>query len=161
MKKLMILPVLLVSILAVTPTIALAQDDPVAILKKHTAAIARGDVDAALALYVDDAALEGIPACRTPCVGKAAIRKALELRVKSKVKNTTIASYPSGNVLTTRNETRTKGTRKAGVDRIIRWDIIVGKGGKIVSVRSLFEFSDPQTARYFKWRKERRKKRAR
>ena len=165
MNRFIFVAALLVSFLAVSSTMALAQEEPVAIQKKHREAIARGDVDAALALYADDAVLDGFPACKilfnTPCVGKAAIRKALELRVKHKVKSTAIASYPSGNVLTSRNEVQTKGTRKAGIDRIIRWDIMEVNGGKIVSVRSLFEFSDPLTARYFKLRKEQRKARAR
>ena len=117
MKWFMIFPVLLVFTLAVTPTMALAQDDPVAILKKHKAAMERGDVDAALALYADDAAIEGGGSCRwvSPCVGKAAIRSHLEQRVMNKHRKiTVIADYPSGNFLTRQVEIRDKRTRKAG-----------------------------------------------
>ncbi len=157
MKRFMILPVLLVSILVVTSIMALAQDDPVAILKKHDAAIARGDVDAAMALYADDAIQEGGRRCR-PCVGKAAIRKFWERRVKVKARLTVIAEYPSGNVSTRRIEIRNERYSKAGIDRIVGWQITVIKGGKI-SFRLLSpELSDPQTARYFKLRREQRKK---
>jgi ketosteroid isomerase-like protein len=162
MKRFMILAVLLVSILAVSSTMALAQDDLVAFHKKHRDAIARGDVDAALALYADDAVLEGGPCSRSPCVGKAAIRKWLERSAKNKSRKITIvADYPSGNVLTTRVEVRNNQIRKAGVDRIITWGIWRIRGGKISFQHISPESSDPQTARYFKWRREQRKKRAR
>jgi len=155
MKRFMILPVLLVSILVVTPIMARAQDDPVAILKKHDAAIARGDVDAAMALYADDAIQES---GRAPRVGKAAIRKFWERRVKVKARLTIIAEYPSGNVLTRRVEIRDERTSKAGVDRFGGWQITGIKGGKISFRRLSPELSDPQTARFFKWRREQRKK---
>ena len=161
MKRFIIFPVLLVSILAVSSTIALAQEDPVAILKKHHDAMARGDVDAALALYADDAAIQGGEGCiRSACVGKAAIRKHLETRSKSR-KNTVIADYPSGNVLTRRIEQRSEQIRKAGVDRVIAWSITGVKNGKILFRRRFRETSDPQTARYTKWRREQRRNRAR
>ena len=164
MKRFMILPLLLVSILAVTQTMALAQDDPVEILKKHKAAMEQGDVDAALALYADDAAIEGGGSCRwvSPCVGKAAIRSHLEQRVKNKHRKVTvIADYPSGNFLTRQVEIRDKRTRKARVDRIIAWGITKIKDGKILFRRGFRDRSDPQTARYIKWRREQRRTHAR
>jgi len=161
MKRFMILPVLLVSILVVTPTMALAQDDPVAILKKHDAAIARGDVDAAIALYADDAIQDGGGGCfRRPCVGKAAIRKFWERIVKGKPRLTIIAEYPSGNVSTRRIEIRDERTSKAGVDRFVVWQIWGIKGGKISFLRLSPERSDPQTVRFLKFEREQRKKKA-
>ncbi len=163
MNRFMILPVLLVSILAVSPTMALAQDDPVAILKKYHTAMERGDVDAALTLYADDAVIEGGRGCssRNPCVGKAAIRKYLEQRVNRKSrKNTIIHEVPAGNVLTRRVEQRDDRTRKAGVDRIIVWSITKIKGSKIsLRRRQFLDMSDTQTARYIKWRREQRRRR--
>ncbi len=164
MKWFMIFPVLLVSTLAVTPTMALAQDNPEAILKKHKAAMERGDVDAALALYANGAAIEGGGSCHwvSPCVGKAAIRSHLEQRVKNKHRKVTvIADYPSGNFLTRQVEIREKRTRKAGVDRIIAWSVTKIKDGKILFRRGFRDRSDPQTARYIKWRREQRRASAR
>lgn len=163
MKRFMILPLLSVSILAVTPAIALAQDDPVAILKKHHAAMERGDVNAALALYADDAVIQGGGLCRglSPCVGKAAIRKYLEKRLRNKSRrNTVIADYSSGKVLTRRIEIQDKRTQKAGVDRIIAWSITGVKDGKILFRYRFREVSDPQTLRFVKWQEEQRRRRA-
>ena len=161
MHKIMVRMVICICGLMIIPGASLAQEDAATIDKKPREALTRGDVDAALALYADDAVLEGFPACNSFCRGKAAIRKALERRVEEKVTATAVASYPSGNVITTRNEVRTNGTRKAGVERVVRWDILEAKDGKIVSVRILFELSDAETARYRESRAERRKSRTR
>ncbi len=154
MKRFMILTVLLVSILAVSPTMALAQDDPVTIIQKNYDARARGDLKAALAFWADDGVLDGPGICsKSPCVGKAAIRKHFETMVKHGAKTTLVATYPSGNVVTTRYEVRHPHSREAGVERLISWSIFEVKGGKIVSQRTLRERTDPQTARYIKWLK--------
>ncbi len=161
MNRFTILAVLFFSILTVTPGRAVGQDDPVAIIQKYTDARARGDVDAALALWADDGVIDGGFGCRkSPCVGKAAIRKRIERLAKSKSKPTINAIYPSGNVVTVRQEVRHRLTRKAGLERLINWNIYEVKGGKIVSKRVLRERTDPQTARYIKWRREQRRKRA-
>jgi ketosteroid isomerase-like protein len=66
-------------------TVALAQSDPVALLEKHDEAINRGDAAGALALYADDAVMDGGGLCQAAsCVGKAAIQKELERRVANK-----------------------------------------------------------------------------
>ena len=80
--------------------------------------------------------------------------------VKRERKSTITASYPSGNVVTIRVEHTSKRMRKAGMERIIIWDIYEIKGDKIVSYRSLHERSDPQTDGWRKSREERRRKRA-
>ena len=154
MNRFMILPVLLVSILAVSPTMALAQDDPVTIIQKNYDARARGDLKAVLALWADDAVIDGGGPCsKSPCVGKAAIRKYFKITAKHGAKATLVATYPSGNVVTTRYEVRHGHSREAGVERLIGWSIFEVKGGKIVSQRTLRERTDPQTARYIKWLK--------
>ncbi len=161
MKRFMILPVLLVSILAITPTMALAQGDPVAIVEKYRNALNRGDVDAVLAFFADDAIVEASPLCTpTPCVGKTAIRKRFKRMVKSKHKSHITGKYPSGNVVTIKVEHSSKRMRKAGMERIIIWAIYEIKGNKIVSYRSLHERSDPQTDGWRKSVEERRRKRA-
>jgi hypothetical protein len=136
-------------------TVALAQVDPKALREQQFAAIARGDVAGALALYTEDAVIDGVGLCAAaPCVGKAAIQKELERRVAEKVHATALTYYVSGTVVTTRFEVRTDNTQKAGVDRIIGWDIFEMKGDKIAAARGqLWERTDPQTARFFEWQR--------
>ena len=141
-------------------TVALAQVDPAAVLKQHVDAIARGDAAGALALYTDDAVIDGGgplaggPCAAAPCVGKAAIQKELELRVAAKQRATILNTYVCGNVVTTRTESRNDLTQKAGVERIIGRTIIEFKGDKISSVYTgIPERSDPQTARFLEWRR--------
>jgi hypothetical protein len=64
MKRFVILPVLLVSILTAAPMMAVAQDDPKAIIQKYFDARARGDLKAAVAFWADDAGHEGPGRCQ-------------------------------------------------------------------------------------------------
>jgi ketosteroid isomerase-like protein len=136
-------------------TVALAQVDPAALVKQHVDAIARGDAAGALALYADDAVLDGPGLCAAaPCGGKAAIQKELERRVAAKQRGTILKQYVSGNVLTQRIEARNDAAQKAGVERYIGWDIVEVKGDKISYWRSgVLDRSDPQTARFDAWQR--------
>ena len=117
-------------------------------------AIARGDVAAALALYNDDAVLQGGLLCTAaPCVGKGAIQKELERRVARKDRATIIRKYVSGNVAAIQLELRTDAIQKAGVDRIIIWGIYEVKGDKIAYATTVPQRTDPQTARFLEWQR--------
>jgi len=159
MNRFTILSLLFVSIFTVAPTMAVAGDDPEAVIQKYYDARAQGDVDAALAFFADDAVLDA-GRCR-PCVGKAGVRKMLERAVKHKSTRTPIESYPSGNVVTQRVETRGTSSRKAGLERVICWSIWKVKNGKIAFLRHVHDRTDPQTARFIKWHREQRRARAR
>jgi hypothetical protein len=148
----------LVTVLASTLTlaasnVALAQSDPAALLEQAVEAIARGDVAGALALFADDATIDGAGLCAAaPCVGKAALQKELEREVADKVHVTILKTYVSGDVVTSRFEFRSDTVKKAGVERIIGWAIAELKGAKIASMRGgILDRSDPQTARYAEW----------
>jgi ketosteroid isomerase-like protein len=162
MNRFTILSLLFVSILTVASTMAVAEDDPVAIIHKFTDARARGDLDAALAFFADDAIIDGSGPCSSsPCVGKTAIRKwIIPHRGTNIVKASPTASYPSGSVVTQREESVHDHVRKAGLERVIYWKIYEVKSGKIVSIRAIRERTDPQTARFIKWHKERKRKHA-
>jgi ketosteroid isomerase-like protein len=135
-------------------TVAFAQVDPAALVEQHRAAIARGDVAGALALYTDDAVIDAPGRCAaTPCVGKAAIQKELESRVAVNNRATAIKNYVSDNVVTSQFEVRNDATQKAGVERAILWVIYVMKGDKIASVYGIPERTDPQTARFLEWQR--------
>jgi hypothetical protein len=127
--------VLFIILAAVTG--ARAQVDPKALRQRQIEAAARGDVAGALALYADDAVIDGAgPRVAAPCVGKAAIQKVFERRVAEKTSATGLSYYVSGPVVTTRFELRSEATQKAGVERIIGWDIFEIKGDKIVAARA-------------------------
>ncbi len=135
---------------------ALAQADPAALLEKLLETIARGDVAGALALYADDAVWDGGVECAAaPCVGKAAIQKALERLAADKTHvHTTLKNYVSGNVVTSRFEVHNDTIKKAGVERIIGWWIVETQGEKIAYLRAgIQDRSDPQTARFAEWQR--------
>jgi ketosteroid isomerase-like protein len=131
---------------------ALAQSDPGALLEKHDEAINHGDAAGALALYADDAVIDGGGCAAAPCVGKAAIQKELERRVADKPHITILKQYVSGNVVTSRVEFRSDTVKQVGVERVIGWVITEMQGEKIVYRRgSIPDRSDPQTARFAEW----------
>ena len=137
-------------------TVALAQSDPAALVKQHVEAIARGDAAGALALYADDAVIDGLVGlcAAAPCVGKAAIQKELEHRVAIHNRGTILKQYVSGNVVTQRFEVRNDVIQKAGVERIIGWNIIEMKGDKISYTHGAqAERTDSQTARFLEWQR--------
>jgi len=156
MNKFLFLVTLLVSVLTLaTPPVAPAQGDPAAVREQLMQAITRGDVAGAVALYAEDAVIDGLGVCTAaPCVGKAAIQKDIERRVTAKNPPKTLSNYVSGSVLTTRLEVSSDATRKAGAERVIVWLVYEVKDGRIVAERGpLFERTDPQTARYAEWLK--------
>jgi hypothetical protein len=142
-------------LLVAAATGARAQVDPKALLQKQFETLARGDVAGALALYTDDAVVDGAGLCAAaPCVGKAAIQKEFENRIANKVQATGLNYYVDGTVATTRYAVQSDATRKAGVDRIIGWEIVELKAGKIGSARGpVWERTDAQTARYLEWQR--------
>lgn len=140
--------------LAAAP-VALAQSDPVAVQQGLLAALARGDVQGALAFFADDAVIDtesGLCAA-APCVGKAAVQKDLERYVADRSRHATpLSTYVSGNVLLTRFEARSDLIVKAGAERIILWGVREMRGDKIaVSRCCLPERTDPQTAKFLDW----------
>src|ERR1700683_2107483 len=82
----------------------LAQADPLIVEQQLLDALARGDVQAALALFTEDAVIDsesGLCA-KAPCVGKAAIRKDFERYVADKSRRVTpLNTYVSGDVMVT------------------------------------------------------------
>jgi hypothetical protein len=142
-------------LLVAATTGAHAQGDPQALRQQQFATLARGDVAGALALYTDDAVVDGVGLCAAaPCVGKDAIQKELENQIAHKVHATVLNSYVSGSVVTTRYAVHSDSIQQAGVDRIIGWDIVEIKQGKMATVRGpLWERTDAQTARYLEWQR--------
>ena len=138
-----------------TAAAAAVQADTIAVERELLDALSRGDVQAALAFFTDDAVIDsesGLCA-KTPCVGKAAIQKDFERYVTDKSRHSKpLKSYLSGDVLVTRFEARSDTITKAGADRIILWGIREFRGDKIISSRCCMpERTDPQTAKFLEW----------
>jgi hypothetical protein len=134
---------------------AIARADPVVVQQQLLDALARGDVQAAVALFTDDAVIDtesGLCA-KAPCVGKVAIQKDFERYVADKSRRVkSLGTYVSGNILVTRFEAHSALIEKAGVDRIILWGIREMRGDKIASSRCcLPDRTDSQTARFLEW----------
>jgi ketosteroid isomerase-like protein len=142
-------------LLVVAATGVRAQVDPKALLQKQFETLARGDVAGVLALYTDDAVVDGAGLCvAAPCVGKAAIQKEFEHRITNKVQTTGLNYYVDGTVVTARYAVQSHSTQQAGVDRIIGWEIVELKAGKIGATRGpVWERTDAQTARYLEWQR--------
>jgi ketosteroid isomerase-like protein len=154
MQQVFFLITVLASTLTLTAsTVAFAQSDPAALVKQFLEAVDRGDAAGALALYADDAVIDGGWCGAAPCIGKAAIQKVLERRPADKPPvHTILKTYVSGNVVTSRFEARSDRAKKAGVERIIEWAIFETKGDKISYARvGILDRSDPQTARLDEW----------
>ena len=142
-------------LLVAAATGARAQADPKALLQKQFETLARGDVAGALALYTDDAVVDGAGLCAAaPCVGKAAIQQEFEHRIANKTQTTGLNYYVDGTVVTARYAVQSDATQQAGVDRIIGWKIVELKAGKIGATRGpVWERTDAQTARYLEWQR--------
>jgi hypothetical protein len=136
-------------------SVAIAPADPVEVQQQLTDALAKGDVATAMTLFTDDAVIDaesGLCA-RSPCVGKPAIQKDLERYVTDKTRRVkTLNTYVAGDLLVTRFEARSALIEKAGVERIILWEIREMKGDKIASTRCCMpDRTDSQTARFILW----------
>jgi len=134
---------------------ALAQADPVAVQQRLFDALERGDVEAALSLFTDDAVVDSQSGtcASAPCVGRAAIQKDLLRYVSDKSRRVhALDTHVSGNILITRFEARSATISKAGVERIVLWGIREMAGDKIASTRCcLPERTDMQTLRFLEW----------
>jgi ketosteroid isomerase-like protein len=135
--------------------------NPASLAERDLTAQSRGDVAAALALYNDDAIVQGGGLCWTPCVGKAAIQKELQRRAAANNHATIIGKYVSDNVAVVKSAVRLGSTNKSGVyrsiewspgvDRIVVWNIYEARGDKIAVVTLVGQRTDPQTARFIAW----------
>ena len=136
--------------LAASPAPA-ADVSPLSLAQRDLAAETRGDVNAALALYADDAIVQYGGLCWTPCAGKPAIQKELERRVAAKNRWKIVAKFINGNVAVVKTELQIGYIESSGVDRVVVWNIYEAKAGKIATATLVGERTDPQTARFIEW----------
>lgn len=125
--------------------------DPLSLAERDLVAESRGDADAALALYSDDAIVQYGGLCWTPCIGKSAIQKEVERRIGAKNEWKIIAKYLSGNAAVVQTELKIGYIEASGVDRVLVWIIYEVKGDKIAAATLVGQRTDPQTAQFIKW----------
>lgn len=136
-----------------TPALAAASDDTAAVLAyvRYEDAFNRGQVDAALEQFTDDALVIAGPGCppEAPCIGKAAIREGLLARFVAAGIGVRIREIAfDGTHLRTRVEVSTEAIRKAGHARIIGNDNLEFRNGRIASLVFVLDRSDGQTLRW-------------
>ena len=130
-------------------TVARAQEtDPAAVFAEFVDAVNDGDVDAALALFTEDATWTRGGRCPPgSCAGLAAVRTELEKDVEDNHQIAIVDVQTTGSTLTARTELRTDGTREEeGIDRVIQTVTLEFDGGKISAIKVVPDFTDPQTA---------------
>ena len=88
---------------------------------------------------------------KEPCVGKDAIRKELERRVKAQNRWKIVGKYVSGNVAVIKIELKFGYIEGSGVDRVVIWNIYEVTGDKIAVATLAGQRTDPQTARFIEW----------
>jgi hypothetical protein len=124
---------------------------PVLTYARYEDAFNRGQIDAALEQFTDDAVVIAGPACtaKAPCIGKPAIREGLFVRfvaVKLGIKVREVAW--DGETLRTRVELTSDPITKAGLGRIVGSDSIQFRDGKIASLVYQPDLRDGPT---FRW----------
>lgn len=132
---------------------AAAPDDALAVLSyvRYEDAFNRGQIDAALEQFTDDAIVIAGPACtaETPCIGKAAIREGLLARFTAVGIAVRIREIQfDGTHLRTRVEISTEPIRKAGYTRVVGNDNLEFRNGRIASLIFVLDRSDGQTLRW-------------
>lgn len=123
------------------------ETDPAAIFDEFVDAINGGDVDAALALFTEDATWTRGGRCPPgTCAGTDAIRGELEKDVDDHHRIDVVDVEVSGSTLTARTELRTDGTREEGIERVIQTVTLEFDEDKISSLLIVPDLTDPMTA---------------
>ena len=125
-----------------------SQFDLAGLGRQELEAINAGDLDRAMALFTENAVLQGTPGCLTPCVGKQAIRSEFENLVADDTHSTVVEVDVSGNTLTRRLETTSDSIRETQVDRIIVEETLEFSDDKISSIMQRPVLADAQTSTF-------------
>lgn len=120
------------------------------IVHAHFEAVNRGDVDAVMATFADDAVVVRGARCPDiqPCVGKAAILRQVLLERENQIRFTIVSLSVAGDTLTASAEVRGVGPTSGGAERVIQVHTVTFSGDKIARFTSEFDLSDPLTAAF-------------
>lgn len=125
--------------------------DRLAVVLAYFAASNRGDVDAVVALFADNAVFIGARATgncsqRAPCTDLAGVRQQVEGNVAIHACETIRSIQIAGAVVTVQREGRTDVTRANGVERVLATNVFVVPQDKIVFHAGILDVADPPTA---------------
>jgi hypothetical protein len=134
------------SIIVLGSIVARAQNvDVGALYRQFQEAINRGDADAAIALLADDATwLRGT--CQpNPCAGTPRLRQEIVRQIGDHNQASAFSTDAGGGAVVVRYELRSDFGRKKGVERRIQLDTVTAQDGKIRSIVTKLDMSDPET----------------
>jgi hypothetical protein len=113
-----------------------AQADPLTLVRQYTAAESRNDIEGMLALFSDDAILEGTGLCAVnPCVGKTSIRGELNRRVAASTTIAIASEQVDGATVTVRYAQRTADTPEPA-ERQINVGVVTVRDDLIASIQT-------------------------
>lgn len=116
--------------------------DPEAVVEAFAEAINAGDIDAAVALFAEDGAINLV---NNSFVGPAEIRGDLQNQIDNGINFTNVSIEVSGNTATVIQEVRRPAITDFGIDRIIRLATFEILDGKIASLAAMPDTSDADT----------------
>jgi hypothetical protein len=133
---------------AARPALA-QQPEPSAVLVGLTDALSRGDLAASMGFFTEDAAFLGGQNCfPTACLGKAAIQRELAAEVAGHARVAITHVHADGNIVSGRSEVREDIARAAGVERFVEGFVSVVRDGRVASLVTTPDVSDPETVRF-------------
>ena len=115
---------------AVLPRVALAQPDPVAVFRQAIDARNRGDIEAMIALFTDDAVRED-GSCQPPCVGLAAVRRSFQQNIDEHFQANVTSVQGTGDTVSASAEISSDAFRAKGIQKRMTSYTIQLRGGKI------------------------------
>lgn len=149
------------AMLPASVTLAAGEPEPV---QRYVGAVNRGDVEAALALFTDDARLVAGPDCTepSPCIGKAEIRsKFLEPMFAQRLKLVPMrVEASSAESVRVDLALELDEFREMGFDELRGTDEFRLRGGRIASVLFRFDPAHPPTGRFLRMMAESAARRA-
>src|SRR5918911_1889536 len=115
-------------LLAVLPRAALAQVDPVAVLRQAVDARNRGDLAGTMAVFADDAVRQD-GTCPNGCVGAEAVRRSMEQSIAEHLQAVLLTAQANGDTVTASAELRSDVFRAGGGQRGLSNFTVRGSGG--------------------------------
>lgn len=123
-----------------------AAADPLALLNAEIAARNRGDINAAIALFADNATFT-TAACQ-PCTTRAGILDTLQHLLIDHWQITPFNNQVSGDAVTGKFTLTSDSIRARGFQRIIADESLTEENGRIVNYSSAPDSTDPQTMQF-------------
>jgi ketosteroid isomerase-like protein len=131
------------------PSAAPPVETSVQLFERFVASVNRGDLEGALAVFADDVTWERGGQCPPgACVGKPAVQGELTRDIANHHALAIVGSEPLGELTNVRVELQTDMTRRAGIRRVIQIFTLGTRDGRIVSVRTVNDVTDADTAAF-------------